>query len=69
MKVFDATEFWQRERMILHYRDHNLFLISWFWTGYHAKNGTDTRYIQELLDHNSSLTAEIYAHVSNRNIQ
>jgi integrase/recombinase XerD len=33
------------------------------------ESGTDLRYIQELLGHNSSKKTEIYTHVSTKNIQ
>ena len=34
---------------------------------HHLKQGTDSRYIQEWLGHESSKTTEVYTHVTNSN--
>ena len=36
---------------------------------HHLESGTDMRYIQVILGHQSSRTTEIYTHVSNKRLQ
>ncbi|HQX43823.1 MAG: tyrosine-type recombinase/integrase [Saprospiraceae bacterium] len=46
-----------------------LHQLSHSYVAHLLEAGTDLRYIQELLGHNSSNTNEIYTHVSTKNIQ
>lgn len=51
-----------QKRVTLHWLRHS-------YATHLLENGTDLRYIQELLGHGSSRTTEIYTHVSTKNIQ
>lgn len=46
-----------------------LHLLCHSYATYLLENGTDLRFIQEILGHESSKTTEIYTHVSTRHIQ
>ncbi|MFC4873642.1 tyrosine-type recombinase/integrase [Negadavirga shengliensis] len=52
-----------------HWLRHSYSLPRFFGATHLHEGGTDIRYIQELLGHQSSRTTEIYTHVSNREIR
>jgi len=72
-KPYDARSLQQALKQALHKAGiQKPVTLDWLrhrYSNHLLESGTDLRYIQELLGHNSSKTTEIYTHVSTKSIQ